>query len=148
MRSARRSAGPARKVYWVVDQVHGDVLVVGAEGHGAFAAQPGGEFFVGADETVAAHGQDDGAQFVDDFVGALGFGGDGRVEADERLAQVGFDEDVLRLAGDGARRHEMPSRTAAAEAGGGVGGGLLNDAWGDGLLWSAQEVTQVGFDGG
>lgn len=37
-----------------VDQADGDVFVIGAERHRAFAAQPGGEGFVGSYESVTA----------------------------------------------------------------------------------------------
>ncbi len=126
--SARRSAAPARKVYWVVsdvlvlvevlevDEPDGDVLVVGAKGHGLLVAQPAGELFVGADEAVAAHGQHDGAQLVDHLVGAVGLGGDGRVEADEGVADILLDEDILGLAGQGDGGDEVPARAPAGPA--------------------------------
>ena len=104
-----------------VDELDRDVLVVGAKGHGLLVAQPAGEEFVGVDEALAAHGQHDGAQLVDHLVGAVGLGGDGWVEADERFAYVLFDEDILRLAGQGDGRDEMPACAAAGPAGGDVG---------------------------
>ncbi len=94
----------------VIDQVDGDVLVVLAKGHGALAAQPGGEFFVGADQAVGAHGEHDGAQFVEHFVGAGGLGGDLGVEADERIAQIVFDEHVVDAAGQRQGGDVMPAR--------------------------------------
>lgn len=43
------------------------VLIVRAEGHGALAAQPRGEFFVGAHEAVALHREQNGAQAIRRF---------------------------------------------------------------------------------
>ena len=102
--------------YWLlsevveVDERDGDVLVVGAKGHGALAAQPGGELLVGPDQAVAAHGQHDGAQLVDHLVGAVGLGGDARVEADQGVADILLDEDIVGLAGQGDGGNEMPAR--------------------------------------
>lgn len=93
-----------------VNQADGDVLVVLAKGHGAVAAQPSGEFFVGADESITAHGCQDGAQFVEYFVGAFGAGGDFRVEPDERLHQPGFEQYLVDLARQVERRDVMPAR--------------------------------------
>ena len=59
-----------------VDQPHGGVLIVRAKGHGALAAQPGGEFFVGAHEAVAGHREQNGTQAIQHFVGAIGLLGD------------------------------------------------------------------------
>ncbi len=86
------------------------MLVVLAKGHGALAAQPGGEFFVGADQAVGAHGEHDGAQFVEHFVGAGGLGGDLGVEADERITQIVFDEHVVDAAGQRQGGDVMPAR--------------------------------------
>ena len=81
-----------------VNQVDGDVLVALAEGHGAVPAQPGGELLVGLDQAVAAHAEDECAQLVQQLVGAVGLGGDGGVEADERGAHLLFDQHVVGTA--------------------------------------------------
>jgi hypothetical protein len=70
-----------------VDQPHRHMLVVGAEGHGALAAHPGGHLLVGADQAIRAHRQHDGAQLVEHLVGPVGLGGDLGVQADQRIAQ-------------------------------------------------------------
>ena len=122
-RSARFSVAPARMVNCVrddvlvalevveVDQADGDVLAVLAERHRPLAREPGGELLVRLDEAVAADAHDDGAEPVEDIVGAVGLGGDLRVQADQRLAQVILDEDFVRLAGEVLRREEVPAET-------------------------------------
>jgi len=131
-----------------VEQADGDMLVVFAEGHGAVTAQPGGEFFVGADESIAADGEDDGAQFVEDFVGAFGLGGDFGVEADEGFAQVGFDEHVV----DAARQFEgidvMPARSFVVAPERDVGRGVLMGlpACDGRRCHSREQVDEVVFD--
>ena len=86
------------------------MLVILPKRHGAVAAQPGGELFVGADESITADGKHDGAQFVEHFIGALRPGGDFGVEPDEGLAQVGFNEHVTDPARQAERRDVMPAR--------------------------------------
>lgn len=132
-----------------VEQADGDVLVVFAEGHGAVAAQPGGEFFVGADESIAADGEDDGAQFVEDFVGAFGLGGDLGVEAEEGLAQVGFDEHVVDAAGQVEGVDVMPARGFVVAPKRDVGRGVLVGVpacCGRGC-YTREQVDEVVFDG-
>ena len=58
-----------------VDQPHRHMLVVGAEGHRALTAHPGGHFLIGADQAIRSHRQHDGAQLVEHLVGAVGLGG-------------------------------------------------------------------------
>ena len=94
----------------IVNQLDGDMFVVDSKRHRALAAQPGGEFFVGADESIGAHRKHDGAQFVENFVGAFGLGGDLWVEADEGFAQVGFNEHVVDAARQVKRGDIMPAR--------------------------------------
>jgi hypothetical protein len=132
-----------------VEQADGDVLVVFAEGHGAVAAQPGDEFFVGADESIAADGDDDGAQFVEDFVGAFGLGGDLGVEADEGFTQIGIDEHVVDAAGQFKRGDVMPARSLVVASERDVGrGGLmtLSTRYGWGCD-SREQVDEVVFNG-
>lgn len=132
-----------------VEQADGDVLVVFAEGHGAVAAQPGGEFFVGADESIGAHGEDDGAQFVEDFVGAFGLGGDFWVEADEGLAQGWFDEHVVDAAGQFEGVDEVPARAFGVAPERDVGRGVLVclSACGGRGCCACEQVDDVVFDG-
>ncbi len=123
------------------------MLVVLAKGHGALAAQPGGEFFVGADQAVGAHGEHDGAQFVEHFVGALGLGGDLGVEADERIAQVVFDEHVVDAAGQRQGGDVMPARAFGVAPERDVGRLLFrNAAFGRGCCPHKQVADEV-FDG-
>ena len=108
--SNRFSTAPTWYVHWLqtvepivrrvvsVDESHGDVLAVRAKRHRLLAAQPGHELLVGPDETVGLHGEDAGAQLVDDFVGAVGLGGDLGVEPDERLAYPRLHHHVAVLA--------------------------------------------------
>ena len=77
-----------------VDQPHGGVLIVRAEGHGALAAQPRGEFFVGAHEAVAGDREQNGAQAIQHFVGAIGLLRDFGIERDQRLAHLRFHQHV------------------------------------------------------
>lgn len=135
--------------FFKIEQADGDVLVVFAEGHGAVAAQPGGEFFVSADESIAANGEDDGAQFVEDFVGAFGLGGDLGVEADEGLAQVGFDEHVVDAAGQFERINVMPARGFVIAPERDVGRGVLMglSACGGRRRYAREQVDEVVFDG-
>ena len=109
----------------VIDQPDRDVLVVPAKRHGAVAAQPGGELFVGADQAIRADRQYDGAQLVEHFVGALGLGGDLRVETDEGIAQVLLDEHVVDAAGKRQGGNEMPAGAFGVGAEGDVGGVVL-----------------------
>ena len=94
-----------------VDQPDGDVLAVLAEGHRPLAREPGGELLVGLDEAVAADAHQDGAELVEDVVGAVGLRGDLRVQPDQRLAQVILDEDLVRLPRKVLRREEVPAET-------------------------------------
>ena len=101
-----------------------------AEGHRPLAREPGGELLVGLDEAVAAHAHEDGAELVEHVVGAVGLGGDLRVQPDQRLAQVILDEDLVRLAREILRREEVPAEAgdlavAAGEAG--ADGGVVRD---------------------
>jgi len=132
-----------------VEQADGDVLVVFAEGHGAVAAQPGGEFFVGADESIAADGEYDGAQFVEDFVGAFGLGGDLGVEADEGFAQGWFDEHVVDAAGQVEGVDGMPARGFVVAPKRDVGRGVLMglSACGGRRCYAREQVDEVVFDG-
>ena len=72
-----------------------DMFATLTKGHGALAAQPGGELFVGADQPIRAHRQHDGTQFVEDFIGALRLGLDGWIQTNECFAQVLFNEDIV-----------------------------------------------------
>jgi hypothetical protein len=94
-----------------VDQPHRHMLVVGAEGHRALAAHPGGHLLVGADQAIRAHRQHDGAQLVEHLVGAVGLGGNLGVQADQRIAQPGLDQHLLNLA-----RHLGRGGVAPADA--------------------------------
>jgi hypothetical protein len=78
-----------------VDQAHGDVLPIRAEGHTVFAHQPGGEALVGAHQPLRANAEQDGPQLVKYLVGARCVFRDGRVEPDERVTQVLFEEHLV-----------------------------------------------------
>lgn len=125
------------------------MFMVRPEGHRHLAAQPGGEQFVGADEAVAARGQDDGPQAVDDFVGAIRRGGDGGVEADEGVADERPDEDLVRAAGQVGRGDKLPAHARPASPRRDVGGDALGHGRAQpGRLLAAEEVADVEFDGG
>jgi hypothetical protein len=109
----------------VVDQPHRHMGVVLAEGHGPLAAQPGGHFLIGADQTVGAHRQHDGAQLVEHLVGPVRLGGDLRIEADQRFLQPGLHQHVLGLAGDVGAGDALPAEAVGALA---VTGPVLLDA--------------------
>ena len=66
-----------------IHQAHGHMLAVRAEGHRLLAAQPRHEILVGPDEPVRLHGEDAGAEIVDDLVGAVRLGGNFRVEPNQ-----------------------------------------------------------------
>ena len=83
-----------------IHQPHGHMLAVGAEGHGLFAPQPGGEVLVGPHQAVGLDGEDAGAQVVDHLVGTVGLGGDVGVEPDERLAHPRLHHHIAGLAGE------------------------------------------------
>lgn len=81
-----------------VDQAHRDVLAVLSEGHRTLTGEPVRELLVGLDEAVTAHAHQDGPELVKHVVGAVGLGGDFGVQPDQRLAQVVFDQHLVRLA--------------------------------------------------
>ena len=119
------------------------MLAVRAERHRPLAGQPGGELLVRLDEAVGADAHQDGAQLVEHLVGAVGLGGDLGVQADQRLAQVIFDQDLVRLAWEVLRSEEVPAEAGdlAVPAGEpGTDGGVVGDA-------AAQAVADEGFDG-
>ena len=99
-----------------IEQTDGDMLMIRAKGHGAFAAQPGGQFLIGPHQPVTAHGKHDGAQLVDHLIGAFRFFRNGGIEADQGVAHIGFDQHLLRLPGQDGRRHKMPACATTGEA--------------------------------
>ncbi len=121
------------------------MLAVGAEGHGAVAAQPGGKLLVGAHQPVGTHGKHDGAQLVEQFLGAFGLGGDVRVEADERIAHKRLDEDILRPARQIHRGDSMPARATGAAARDEIGGGRLGYCAAG--RRASEHITDQRFDG-
>ncbi len=126
-----------------VDEADGRVLVVLAERHRAVTAQPRGELLVGLDEAVAPDREDDGAELVEHLLGAVGALGDLGVEADQRVADEGLDEDVLRLTRHVVRSQIVPAEPADAARATrepGTDGGVVGDA-------PAEEVAEEGFDG-
>ena len=88
------------------------MIVVLSKRHGAVAAQPGSELFVGTDETIGAYGENDGTQSVEDFVDAFGLGFDLRVETDKSFTEILFNEHIVDAARQGKRRDVMPACTA------------------------------------
>ena len=130
----------------IIEQADGNMLVIGAKGHGTFAAQPGGEFLIGAHQPVTAYGKDDGAQLVDHLVGPFRFGGNGGIEADQRIAHIGFDQDFLRLPGQDGRRHKMPACATAGEAVGDIRHRQFRHPLRRLGQRPAEEVTDQGFD--
>ena len=126
-----------------VEQVDRDVFAVRAKGERPFAGEPGSELLVGLDEAVTADAHQDGAEPVDDVVGAVGLGGDVGVEPDQRLAQVIFDEDLVRLARDILLSEVVPAEAGNLPAAAGearAGGSVVRDA-------PAQPIADEGFDG-
>ena len=127
-----------------VDQPHRHMLVVGAEGHRALTAHPGGHFLVGADQAIRSHRQHDGAQLVEHLVGAVGLSGNLRVKPNQRLSQPGLDQHFLDLA-----RHLSRGGVAPADAfGAGPVAGLrfLGGVGQDSLDWAGEQIADVGFD--
>ena len=131
----------------VVDQADGDVFVARPEGHGAFVAQPGGEFFVGADQAVGAHRQHNGAQLVEHFIGASRDFGNAGIEADESLANVFFDEDVVDAAGQIDGGDIMPADTFGVAPDGEIRRGFFADPSFLGRLRPAEGIPEKVFDG-
>ena len=128
----------------IVNQPHRHVLVVLAEGHGALAAQPCRHFLVGANKTVGAHRENDGAQLVEHLVGQFWIGRDFRVEADQRLAYPFLNQDFLCLS-----RNVGAGDTAPAEAlvGTAIGGDrFLYDIGRRYLGRAGEQVVEIGFD--
>ncbi|MDT4830213.1 hypothetical protein FQZ97_636670 [compost metagenome] len=126
------------------DQSHRHMLIVGAKRHGAFTTHPGGHLLVGADQTIRAHRQHNGAQLVEHLVGTVGLRGDLRVQTDQRLAQPGLDQHFLNLA-----RHLSRGGVAPADAfgAGAVAGLRLLDGVGrDSLDRAGEQIADVGFD--
>ena len=72
------------------------MLTIRPEGHGSFTGQPRRELLVGGDEPLGPHRHHDGPKPVQDLVGAVGARRDLRVQPDERLAQVGFHQNLVR----------------------------------------------------
>ena len=95
-----------------VDEADGDVLAVLAERHRPLAQEPGGELLVGLDEAAVAHGHDDRPQAIEHIVHAVGLRGDRGVEADERLAQMVLDENLLRLTREVGGAEVVPAEAA------------------------------------
>ena len=126
-----------------VDQADGDVLAVLTERHRPLAREPGGELLVRLDEAVGADAHDDRAELVEHVVGAVGLGGDLRVQPDQRLAQVILDEDLVRLAREVLPREEVPAEAGELPE-------LTGEAWADGGVMrdaAAEPVADEGFDG-
>ncbi len=126
-----------------VDQADGDVLAVLAERHRPLAGEPGGELLVRLDEAVGADAHHDRAELVEDVVGAVGLGGDLRVQPDQRLAKVILDQDLVRLAREVLPREEVPAETGELPVLTGearTDGGVVRDA-------AAEAVADEGFDG-
>ena len=110
------------------------MLAVGAKGHGLFAAHPSHEVFIGANQTIALHREQDGSQRVDHFIRAIGLLRDFGIQRDERLTHPRLDQDLTRLTRHCRGRRVSPSRdifTArnflpTAKTGGGVKDHLLD----------------------
>ncbi len=114
------------------------MFVVAAEGQRHLAAQPAGEQLVGPDQPLAAHGQNDGPQLVDDFVGPIGRGGDVGVEAQQGVAHEWPDEDLVRPAGQLGRGDVVPARAPLPPPRRQVGGRGLGDGRRAGGLLAAE----------
>ncbi len=128
-----------------VDQAYRHMLVVRAERHGALAAHPGGHFLVGADHSIRAHRQHDGAQLVEHIVGTVGLLSDIGVQADQRGAQPGLDQHLLDLARHLGGCDMAPADALAADTVGRCC--LLEAARFGGLEWAGKQIADIGFDG-
>ena len=129
-----------------IEQTDGDMLMIRAKGHGAFAAQPGGQFLIGPHQPVTAHRQHNGAQLVDHLVGPFRLFSDGGIEADQGVAHIGFDQHLLRLPGQDSRRHKMPACATAGEAIGDIGHRHFRHPLRRLRQRPTQQVTDQGFD--
>ena len=86
---------------------------------------------------------EDGAQLVEHVVGAVGLGGDLRVQPDQRLAQVILDQDFVRLTREVLRGEVVPAEAgelAVPPREARTDGGVVRDA-------AAEPVADEGFDG-
>ncbi len=125
-----------------VDESDGDVLAPLAERHGPLAAEPSGELLVRLDQTVAPDAHEDSPQPVQHIVCTVGLGGNLRVEANQRLAQLVLDQDLVRLARNVVRREKVPAETGDATL-------PARETWTDGRVMrdaAAESVTDEGFD--
>ena len=120
------------------------MFAIRAEGHRAFAQCPCGEFLVRLHQPVRPRAHDDGAQAVEHVIGPAGGGGDVGVQADQGVAQMGFDQHLLRLAGKVGEGDVMPAETRNPAARAGKAGGELRRA---GRGRAREKVAQMGFDG-
>jgi hypothetical protein len=86
--------------------------------------------------------QDDGAQAVEHIVHAARIGGDVGVQADQGVAQIGFDQRLLRLARQVGGADEMPAETGDRAT-------LPGEAGPDGrgAVHPGETVPDEGFDG-
>ena len=83
-----------------IHEADAHVLATGAERHGLLPAQPGHEVLVGPHQAVGLHGEKNGPQGINDFIGAVGLSLNGGIEADEGQPQPRFHHHVAGLAGD------------------------------------------------
>ncbi len=77
-----------------VDEAHGHMLVILAEGHTFVAAQPLGEGFVGAHQPIAVHREQNGVEPVQHLVGVVGPGGDVGIEAQQGVGEFVHEQHV------------------------------------------------------
>ena len=80
-----------------VDEPHGDVLAVRAERHRPLSGEPRCELLVRLDQPVRPHAHQDGPEPVQHVVGPVRLSCDLRVEAEQRLAHVVLDKDLVHL---------------------------------------------------
>ena len=97
-----------------VNEPHGDVLAVRAKRHRPLSGEPRCELLVRLDQPVRPHAHQDGPQPVQHVVGPIRLRRDLRVEADQRLPHVVFDEDLVRLPRQVLRPEVVPTEAGGA----------------------------------
>ena len=130
----------------VVDEFDGDVFVVGPKGHRLVVAQPLGKHLISFDQAIAAYSQDDGPQLIEHLIGPLRLGRNIRIEADEGLADVLLNKNILRLARQMIGRKIVPAEAAPVQAASDIGRGCFGHPIGY-RLRSTEQIADHCFDG-
>ena len=85
------------------------MLAIIAERHRALTIQPGGELLVSFDNAVGADARDDRAKLVEHIVRAIRVRRDLRIQANQRLTEMMFDQDLVSLPRKVLPGEKMPS---------------------------------------